>query len=261
MALKLPSLLLTGSLLALAAAAQAQATFSIGPRLGLNLSNAPFKDQSHNYSTATRAGAEAGIIANIGFGHFAVQPALLYSQKGFIVDDTYTLSKNNGSFSQTNTTTLLDEYRLNYFTVPLNFVYAQHPDGQGVQVYAGPYFGLLANGQYSYDDRYEYQSAFGTTLAVATNKSSGDVGAGDYYTTNRTDTKFYSRSKDAGLQFGLGYRKGGFLVQAGYSVGLRNMGADFKVQYGPNDTRIVPGPSYYNRVFQFSLAYLVGPKS
>ena len=51
------------------------------------------------------------------------------------------------------------------------------------------------------------------------------------------------------------------LLQAGYSLGLRNLGADYQINYGSYGTKTVSGPSYYNRAFQVSLAYLFGPKS
>ncbi len=242
-------------LLLLAATAQAQVTFSIGPRVGLNLVTVPFKDQDRTYHTNARAGVEAGLLADIGFGHFALQPAFLYSQKGFTVDDSYTTSDNAG----TTATTLNEKYRLNYFTIPLNFVYAQRANGQGVQLFVGPYLGFLLGGKYSYDDR-EVVIRNGTSTTYP-NQSDGDVGTGDYYTTNRTDTKFYSRSLDAGLQFGLGYRVGGALFQAGYSLGLRNLGADFKTNYGQFGTQIASGPSYTNHTVQAAFTYLFGPKS
>lgn len=239
-----------------AASVQAQATFSIGPRLGLNVANVPFKDQKRTYNTNARAGVEAGVVANLGFGHFAVQPAFLFSQKGFTVEDTYTTTDNTNGL-ETRTTTLSEQYRLNYFTLPLNLVYAQHEDGQGIQVFAGPYFGKLLGGTYRYDDKYVI-AASGSN-STSTEKGEGDIGTGDYYTTNRTDTKFYSRSTDAGLQFGLGYRAGGALFQAGYSVGLRNLGADFKVNYGGSfGTKIISGPTYNSRVLQASFTYLFG---
>ena len=257
---KLPFLLLTSGLLLLGAAAQAQATFGMGLRLGLNAANAPFKDEQRTYSTDSRLGAEAGFAFDISFGHFALQPALLYSQKGFAINDTYTRNYTDGGYSETTTTTLNEQYRLNYVTIPLNFAYALHADGQGLQLFAGPYLGLLLGGNYKYNDR-EQSTSNNVVMRSSTDEGSGDIVSGDYYSTSPSNTKFYSRSKDAGVQFGLGYRKGGALLQAGYSLGLRNMGADYQINYSSSSTKTVPGPSYYNRAFQISLAYLFGPKS
>lgn len=253
---KLSFLLLAGGLLLLTSAARAQVTFALGPRLGLNVSSAPFKDEEHSYTTTNRLGAEAGLVANIGFGHFALQPALLYSQKGFTINDTFTSTYTSSTYTETTRTTLDEQYRLNYVTIPLNFAYALHADGQGLQLFAGPYFGALLGGNYKYNDSEESKSQ-NVVVRSSTDTSRGAVVGGDYYATSPSDTKFYSRSKDAGLQFGLGYRTSSLLFQAGYSMGLRNLGADYQRN---SPTRTEPGPSYYNRAFQISLSYLAGPK-
>lgn len=93
---KLTICLLTAPLLGLALSAQAQVTFSVGPKAGLNTTSshfAPderFASQGVTITSATsyRSGLEVGIIGAIGFGHFLVQPAVLYSQKGFGVEGT-----------------------------------------------------------------------------------------------------------------------------------------------------------------------------
>lgn len=250
------SLLLAGGLLLLASAAQAQVTFALGPRLGLNVSSAPFKDEKRSYTTHNRLGAEAGFVANIGFGHFALQPGLLYSQKGFSINDTYTSTYTSSTYSETTRTTLDEQYRLNYVTVPLHFAYALHADGQGLQLFAGPYFGALLGGNYKYNDA-EESTSHNVVVRSSTDTGSGAVVGGDYYATSPADTKFYSRGKDAGLEFGLGYRTSSLLFQAGYSMGLRNLGADYQNSSG---TRTEPGPSYYNRALQVSVSYLAGSK-
>ena len=257
---KLPSLLLASGLLLLTSAAQAQDTFSMGPRLGLNLSSAPFKDEQHTYDTGSRLGVEAGFGFNVNFGHFALQPALLYSQKGFTINQTYTTTFTSPSYVETTRTMLDEEYRLNYVTIPVNFAYALRADGQGLQLFAGPYFGLLLGGNFKYTDREEATSQ-NVVVRSFTDTGSGKVFGGDSYTpTTSANNKFYSRSKDAGLQFGLGYRKSSFLLQAGYSMGLRNLGADLQITNSAG-TSTTAGPTYYNRAFQVSLTYLLGPKS
>lgn len=257
---KLPVGLLISSLLLLAPVAQAQATFGMGLRLGLNAASAPFKDEQRTYATNSRLGAEAGFAFDVSFGHFVLQPALLFSQKGFTINDTYSTTFSSSGYVETTRTMLNEEYRLNYVTIPLNFAYALRADGQGLQLFAGPYLGFLLGGTYKYDDREEATSN-NVVMRSSTDTGSGNIVGGDYYSTSSSNTKFYSRSKDAGLQFGLGYRKSNFLLQTGYSMGLRNLGADYQTSYGPFGTKTVAGPSYYNRAFQVSLAYLFGPKS
>jgi len=74
-------LLLLGGLL-LAGTAQAQATFSYGPRVGLNSSSVRFPTTDRD-SPASRLGVEAGLTGTVQLGHFALQPSLLFSQKGY----------------------------------------------------------------------------------------------------------------------------------------------------------------------------------
>jgi hypothetical protein len=64
----------------------------------------------------------------------------------------------------------------------------------------------------------------------------------------------YSQRFDTGLQAGVGYRLGGFLLQASYSLGLRNLATQFQGY----DGRLYDNSEYYNRAWQVSLSYLVG---
>lgn len=201
-------------------------------------------------ATGTRFGGELGVVANLGFGHWAVQPALLYAQRGFTVQDTYSGPSSGGTISHIYD----DTYRLNYLLLPLNLAYAQHPNGQGLQVLAGPYLGLLLGGTYQYNQR--VVRADGSSSNVLT--SGGDIGIGSTRTPNNPNDQFFVRSPDFGLQAGLGYRAGP-LLQATYSQGLHDLHSDFVVNYGQGSgTKIFPGPGYKTRAFQLSLAYLFG---
>jgi hypothetical protein len=224
-----------------ASSGHAQATFRIGPKVGYNLSFGGFEYPQNDYFTVTnsaRSGAEAGIAAQVGLSdHWAVQPAVLYAQKGFgFVEKAYDAPYNysyQGEYS----------FRLNYLTVPINVVYSQLPGGQGLQVFAGPYVGFLLGGRYG-------------SGPARSQSDEGDVEAGDTY-NNRRGEAYVSRGQDVGLQGGLGYGfAGGFQVQASYSQGLRNLGA----KYAPGVTTEAP-PTYRNHAFQLSAAYLFGPKN
>lgn len=254
------SFLVGGSLLLPVAAARAQAAFGMGARVGLNVATVPFRDAQRAYSTAPRAGAEFGFVFDFAFGHVAVQPALQFSQKGFTIKDTYsTTDRDAGGAPQTTTTTLNEEYRLDYLTLPVNLTLSLRPNGQGLQAFAGPYLGALLTGSFTYDDRRQV-TAGTTVLSTSATTREGDVAAGNYYSNSNSDQKFYSRGLDTGLQAGLGYRKKGFVLQAGYCWGLRNLGADYQVS-GNGQTQTSPGPSYYNRAFQVALSYLASPKN
>lgn len=241
---------IAGSFALLATAAQAQTTFSIGPRAGFSLSSASFTVSDYpDYFTTSgtyRSGFEAGVVAQVGFGgHWAVQPALLYTRKapGF---GTY-------SYYQPNNYSYKEEYTLglNYLTLPINLLYSQRANGRGGQVFAGPYVGWLLGGTY----RSTIGSAYGSSVPGGTT-SSGDVKVGDTYATSRRDPNYYMHRLDTGLQVGVGYGFEALQLQASFSLGLRNIGA----AYAPNAGNYYEAPVIKNRGFQLSAAYLLGFK-
>jgi hypothetical protein len=229
--------LLTSSFLVVATA-HAQTTFSVGPRVGLNVTSAHYPEANGSSYTG-RAGLEAGLTSNIQFGHFSVQPSVLFSQKGY---------KASGRLPSFETPiTYEEEVRLNYLTVPLNLVFTLGRDGQGLQVFGGPYVSLLVGGNYA------QQSHIGPYFGNVPydRETSGKVKPAAVATDS--DNR-YSRRFDTGLQAGLGYRLGGFQLQANYSLGLRNLAT----QYQGYDGHLYNEPGYYNRAWQVSLSYLVG---
>ncbi len=234
-----------GSLL-LAGTAHAQATFSIGPCLGGNVSTAHFADET---TTSTRLGFEAGIRGVLQLGHVAVQPAVLFAQRGFTSKPSF-YDVGFGGLTQTSV-------RLHYLAIPLQVAYTQHTDGQGFQVSAGPYVSFLVGGKSVAD--YQY-SGYGSLQQEST------VAAADVHTTNidpsslqRPDYTYYARRLDLGAQAGLGYRLGGALLQVSYSLGLRNVATAERYTVGGVQLTYDTGnPAYRNRAFQASLTYLFG---
>jgi hypothetical protein len=232
---------LVSNSLFLATTTQAQATFSIGPQVGLNVSAVRLLNNSTLLTDIRyRTGYEAGLVGNIGFKHLAVQPSILFSQKGVRTYGAYNIP---GQGISTNTYTL----RLNYVTVPVKVAYTPRPNGQGFQVFAGPYLGILVGGNF------QQHSTYGDPTLPQLDYD-GPVKAGQQQPTSRT---FYSKRIDAGLQAGIGYRLGGFLVHADYSLGLRNLGLDKNT----SGSSLIVGPDYGNYAFQASIAYLFCSKS
>ena len=240
--------LLVAGLLSVASTVHAQPTVRFGPTVGYNRSFGGFDYPNQTYLTVTnasRSGVEAGVVAQLGFAdHWALQPAVLYAQKGFsFAEKTYDAQFNytyQGDYS----------FRFDYLAVPVNLVYSQRPGSQGLQVFAGPYVGFLLGGRYTSAPSGRYGSG-----ASRGQSDAGDVQAGDTY-NNRPGEAYVSRGVDAGLQGGLGYGfAGGFQVQAGYSQGLRNLGA----AYAPGLTSRTP-PTYRSHALQLAAAYLFGSK-
>lgn len=231
------------SSLLLAAAAQAQVTFSAGPRVGLAVSTArylavsPTNNLLHTYNAGYRAGLEAGLVGNVGLAHFAVQPAVLYSQRGYTIHDSNLQTLTNEQRD--------DTYRLRYLTIPVSIAFTQQANGQGVQVAVGGYLGLLLGGSFQGQTTYfsGYYNYGSTPPANRTVTYAGDISAQSLAAMS------YSRGTDAGLQGSIGYRYAGALLQIGYSLGLRDLG--YKSFYSS---------TCYNRAFQASLTYLFGPE-
>ena len=244
-------ILFTSGALLTAATAQAQTTFSVGPRVGYSLSSARFTVADYpDYFTTSgsfRSGFEAGVMAQVGFSsHFALQPAVLYAHKspGYGINSYY--QPNNYSYKE--------EYamELNYLMVPVNLLYSQGPNGRGGQVFLGPYVGWLLGGTY----QSTIGSARGTSVSGGTTFS-GDVKAGDTYATSTKDTNYYFRKLDAGAQLGVGYGFEALQLQASFSYDLRDIGA----AYAPNAGNPYQAPVIHNYGFQVSASYLFSPKN
>jgi hypothetical protein len=226
--------LLAGTLL-FTPAVQAQATFSVGPCVGVTMSTFHYAS-GYSYATEVssgyRPGYAMGLQASVGAGHWVLQPAVLYAQLGHQVHgvDSYTYSGSTPQpFSQ--------DVRANYLVIPLTVARTQQTGGQGLQVFAGPYLGILLGGHAHVENWY----------GVAT----GEVVNAHQ---DHNDGNFYSQRFDGGLQAGLGYRYQQWVVRATYCLGLHSMA----VSYDPSRGASPYFQSYYfNRAFQLSLAYLV----
>ncbi|NVO86253.1 outer membrane beta-barrel protein [Hymenobacter terrestris] len=227
-------------LLGSASCAQGQTSISAGPVIGFNTSTAPYK-YDHTFTTHYRTGGAIGALANIQRQHLALQVVALYQQKGFRIDDAYT-SPNSLYTRQKN------DYRLNYLNVPVQVAYAFRPDGQGLQVFAGGYAGLLLGGKAELDTYYE------DAMSGASGVRQGTMKLEPGRAPDPSSIHSYSQRIDAGLQAGAGYRCEQLLLQLSYSYGLRDAGPRY--EEGIGDGFITP--SYYNRVAQVSVAYLFG---
>ena len=256
------SLLVTAGLTLFAFSSRAQATFRIGPRVGYILANASitqydgYTNRTRPYASTYRGGVEAGLQGVIRKGHFAVQPAVLFSQKGFHIDDRHAEALTNGQHAAVSTDQLT---RFNYLTGSLNAAYTPRADGQGFHLFAGPCVDWLLGGRYSYRSTYEFNNAGATSYAID-GKVVGSAPARNFdYVAALDDTNYYSGRVDIGVHFGVGYRVGGVLWQVGYTQGLRNMGIELVDASDPFPTSNGRA-EVTNRAFQTSLTYLFGPR-
>lgn len=230
----------------LAGTAHAQTTLHFGPQVSFVRSTVYNTSANNPYDLSGRTGLEAGLAGSLQLGHFAFQPAILYSQQGFTSEQ-----RPLGGGPAYNTLTT----RLNYLRVPLQLAYTQHADGQGLQFFAGPYLGFLLGGR----NKLDYGTGQATGGVVVTEAHTQDFGPG-YYSIRTPDYNFYGRRLDLGAQGGVGYRLGGALLQISYSQGLRRLNS--AEQYAISGvTAEVDSPNYRNRSVQVSLSYLLGPQS
>lgn len=226
-------------------AIHAQTTFILGPQVGLNVTTATYHQNDaplyYDTSIASLTRFEAGLLATIGYGHFLLQPALLYSQKGFVLNGT--LLPTPFPSSRPITAQLTSE--LNYLTLPLNFVYAQKATGEGFRVFGGGYVALLVSGKRKVHDEYTGNSTFASFYDSELPIKPGS--------NSESTTDFYAKRLDAGLQAGVGYQYQSALVQVTYSMGLTSPSVPYAGQ-APAQT-----PSYYNRSLAISLTCLLHP--
>lgn len=253
----LTSWLLLGSLLLAAPALQAQIAFSVGPQVGLSVATChfaqapvgPIATRSNYYrnvaTTAYQAGFSAGAVGTLTRGQLTLQAGLLYAQQGYQlrIEDTYV--GYTGGAQQVLTYT--SAVRLNYLTLPLNLVFTQRAQGQGGQLFAGPYLSVLLGGQAAETVTSTGAATVATTYSVVRGAN------------GRHPDTFYAPAVDAGLQAGGGYQYKRVLLQATYRWGLRNLAAEHPAL----TTNALAAPlvaadsPYQQRGFQFCLTYLV----
>lgn len=232
------TLLLAVALLAGATAASAQTTYRVGLRGGLNRALTT-SDGASNFSGINLAYSadksvvyawQAGAVLEVNFGKLALQPALIFSQKGEKLHTYYSSGDYALYYTETTSTN-----RYNWLELPLNVVYTLHGD-HGLQVFAGPYVALAVGGR---------QKGAYTPARTGPQDFDNQV----HYGSNTNN-----RRLDAGVNFGVGYRQGPLQVQLGCALGLRNLhqdGGTFYYDYGHNFN----ADAAYNRVAQLTGTY------
>lgn len=229
-----------------AATASAQPTFRLGLRGGLNCASSTVEPSSTSPSSAyyystSKSGIyawQAGAVLEVAFRRFALQPALIFSQKGEQFDAATTII----GFAGVNSTETSTVNRYNWLELPVNVVYTLH----NFQLFAGPYVALGVGGR-----------QHGTLLSASSVTPGNTYGPYDFAAKVRYGSDTENRRLDAGVNFGVGYRQGPLQLQLGYGLGLRNLHQD------PFEGLISEQPYYhnfnadraYNRVAQLTATY------
>ncbi|KGO87533.1 hypothetical protein Q765_05175 [Flavobacterium rivuli WB 3.3-2 = DSM 21788] len=177
------------TLFAIALTAHSQ-EIKYGVKAGLNI--ADFGGDSEN--TNVRAGFNAGVLAEIKFGNFAVQPEIVYSQQGTKIDyNIYSGSVLSEHFEYTS--------KLSYINVPIALKYYII---EGLSIQAGPQIGFLVSAK----------------LKGKTTEGGREVSA-------EVDAKDLYEKIDFAVFGGIGYDLPiGVFFQARYNAGLSDIGKD-----------------------------------
>lgn len=186
-------------------------TVNFGIKAGGNFSNQSRAVPLSNFfiDDQNNPGFQAGIIANIGFKHFSIEPGAFFITKGEKFREDYSDPAllyrvvANGTI------------KLNYFEFPVNVLYKQQI-APTVKIYAGggPYFGLGLSGK-------------GTATLIATESG----GSSTTTTSSAHDIKFGSdqntddyKNPDYGINLVAGVElQKHFTVDISYALGLANL--------------------------------------
>lgn len=234
--------------------AHAQTALKFGPRVGGMATTAAYTSfDTHKFAPGYVFGAELGGLVQAQRAHWALQMSALYTRKGFQLHETYRpAGRPIGTSYQ-----IKETYRLNYLTLPINVAYTQHANGQGFQMFAGGYMGLLLNGRWKYDDRFLEPQPNGDVYGAVSLGHEKEVRPSQKRPSNPPSRigDVYSRRVDAGVQAGVGYCFSRILVQGTYSLGFVNLAPDYNTRllvYGSSAPE-----SYANRAVHVSVAYLL----
>ncbi|MCL1973497.1 MAG: PorT family protein [Bacteroidetes bacterium] len=180
-------------------ASYAQAQFRAGIRAGLNVTSfwgsaVPSPVFVEESNTEGRFGFQAGVVGEYAFGkRFAVQPAIIYAQQGYMVRETI------GDEEE-----YLMDFALNYVQVPINLMVKLGSPKICFFLQAGPYVGYALNGK----GKIEHKEG---TKVIESQKD--DV--------NFTDDSL--KRLDMGAGIGLGMQFSSVQVAFGYNIGLMNI--------------------------------------
>ncbi|WP_310391015.1 hypothetical protein [Hymenobacter sp.] len=242
--MKLRTTLLLAALLG-AATASAQTTYKLGLRGGLNRATTTLSAASTGYGFSSFSYSadksaiyawQAGAVLEVDFGKFALQSALLFSQKG----ERFNTATSFGGIAGNSGSDTRSTNRYNWLELPVNVVYTVH----GFQLFTGPYAALGVGGRRQ-----------GTTLNYSPFAKFAPY---NFNEKIRYGSDAYNPRLDAGVNFGIGYRQGPVQVQLGYQLGLRTLHReyidDIIAEFPYHDSSADPA---YNRVVQLTGTYFL----
>lgn len=214
------------------------AQLKVGVKGGLNLANVGFNYDDSDFEPSTKFRPLFHVGAALEYGltdNFAIQSALLFTQKGYSVDleDDLEEYENIDGY---------DRYTFNYIEMPIHGVVKFSI----FQAYLGPYIAAGIGGKnkenYSYEDN-NFKIEFDEEYDLK--PTYGEVEDSDF-----SDDETPYMGLDFGLSAGVGVELGDLQINAGYSHGLGNLAPNYSSDsYDRKDYR------RNHRVFNVSVAY------
>jgi hypothetical protein len=176
-------------------------TINFGVKAGVNLSTITSSDGTYHIDNKNTTGYHAGVIADIGFQQFSIQPGLFFITKGSSYPGLF--ADNTG-----NTAKMTTILKLNYLELPVNVLYKlQALPGVRIYLGGGPYLGYGLSGSWKYPN------------------PSGPLGSYSHRNVSfGTDTLLDYKNPDYGINFITGVElKRRFTIDLNYSLGLGNI--------------------------------------
>jgi len=243
---------------------QTFAQIKFGINAGGNLCNMKFdidNDFGDEPETKSKLGFHLGVFADVPIlkESLSLQPALLYSNKGFSYDFKQMLEDEYENQYDVDDYEGYIRLNYNYIELPINLVYKKND----FQVLAGPYFAFGIGGKFKHDFSFELDGE---------NVRSDDIFDEDSYELQpvfgKIDDDMYEdflddedimelyRAFDFGLNLGVGYQLNNIIFNVGYSFGLNNLTPKYDADDYDMDEDYTENVIQKNRVLTFSISYL-----
>lgn len=193
-----------------------------GIKGGLNLANMLDKDEDDTYSDdyKFKPGFHLGVITEFSISkQFAIEPGLLFSTKGFKVEEE----------------DIKLSFNLNYIEMPLNAIYKIDLGGVKILTQTGPYIAYAISGK---------MKANMALLGVNEDSKEEEILIGD------DKEKDVIKPLDFGVNFGAGVEINDFFISMQYGLGLANLSISNDV----NDDKT----KMKNKVIGVSVGYKFG---
>jgi len=227
--------------------------FTVGPRIGLNLSYYGFNynDTLSVPNTKLKPGPQVGIMfANKFNDQIGLRASIVYSYKGTSINTDKTEIQWDGTIIKKSR---VERFTLNYIEIPVEGTFGIMAGEVYIFSNVGAYFAYTFGGMARWEEEYSFEYTNGTI------DSGTDDGDHRIKVKNEAeiwdDNHYYIRPIDYGLNFGIGFKIKYIMFNAQYGLGLCNITTKSSINdnYQKNHQRCNRGISFY-------FAFLFGDK-